>query len=90
MGTHGASGLINQFFIGSNTYKLVRRSKIPVLTGRGKVSISNVKNIVFLADFDLGIPEAFAKIRTIAESYSAKLHLVHIVTRDDFYFSKPM
>lgn len=90
MGTHGTSGMINQFFIGSNTDKMVRRSKIPVLTGRGKVSISDVKNIVFSADFDLGIPEAFAKIRTIAESYSAKLHLVHIVTRDDFYFSKPM
>ncbi len=90
MGTHGTSGIINQFFVGSNTDKMVRRSKIPVLTVRGEVSISDVKNIIFAADFDAGIPEAFTKIRTIVEALSAKLHLVRIVTRDDFYFSKPM
>src|SRR5690625_2969640 len=30
MGTHGTSGFVNDFFIGSNTDKIVRRSKIPV------------------------------------------------------------
>lgn len=90
MGTHGTSGFVNKFFIGSNTDKMVRRSNIPVLAVKDEVKTAEFKNIVFAADFDLGVHAAFHKIRDIVTSLGAKLHLVRIITRDDFYFSKPM
>jgi nucleotide-binding universal stress UspA family protein len=90
MGTHGTSGLVNKFFIGSNTDKMVRLSDIPVLAVKDEVKSSDFKNIVFAADFDLGVNTAFYKIKDIVASLGATLHLVRIVTRDDFYFSKPM
>jgi nucleotide-binding universal stress UspA family protein len=90
MGTHGTSGFVNKFFIGSNTDKMVRRSNIPVLAVKDEVKTTEFNNIVFAADFDLGVHAAFHKIRDIVTSLGAKLHLVRIITRDDFYFSKPM
>jgi nucleotide-binding universal stress UspA family protein len=90
MGTHGTSGFVNKFFIGSNTDKMVRLSNIPVLAVKDEVKTAEFKNVVFAADFDLGVHSAFYKIKDIVSSLGAKLHLVRIVTRDDFYFSKPM
>lgn len=90
MGTHGTSGFVNDFFIGSNTDKMVRLSDIPVLAVKDEVKSTDFKNVVFAADFDFGVNTAFYKIKDIVASLSAKLHLVRIVTRDDFYFSKPM
>jgi nucleotide-binding universal stress UspA family protein len=50
MGSHGTSGL-NEFFVGSNTEKVVRSSNLPVLV----VKIPNpdfmIKNILFACDF---------------------------------------
>src|SRR5690554_3426649 len=47
MGTHGSSGYINDFFIGSNTDKIVRLSKTPVLTTREEVKNPKFENITF-------------------------------------------
>jgi len=90
MGTHGTSGFINKFFVGSNTDKMVRLSDVPVLAVKEEVKVMDFKNVVFAADFDLGVNGAFDKIKSIISVLGAKLHLVRIVTRDDFYFSKPM
>lgn len=90
MGTHGTSGFINKFFLGSNTDKMVRLSHIPVLSVKEEVKNLEFKNVVFAADFDLGVNNAFKKIKDVVAMLGAKLHLVRIVTRDDFYFSQPM
>lgn len=90
MGTHGTSGFVNKFFVGSNTDKMIRLSDIPVLALKDEVKDMSFKHVVFAADFDLGVHSAFYKIKDIVALLGAKLHLVRIVTRDDFYFSKPM
>ncbi len=46
MGTRGASGL-KEYWIGSNTEKVVRYSPVPVLAIRKSFDISKIKNIVF-------------------------------------------
>lgn len=90
MGTHGSSGYVNDFFIGSNTDKIVRLSKIPVLTVKEEVKDATFKNIVFASDFDEGIDTSFNRIAEIVDYFEAKVELVRIITRDDFYYSGPM
>lgn len=90
MGTHGTSGYINDFFIGSNTDKIVRRSKTPVITVREEVVNPDIKKIVFASDFGPGVVESFQHIIQLAAQLDAKVELVRVITRDDFYYSGPM
>jgi nucleotide-binding universal stress UspA family protein len=90
MGTHGSSGYVNDFFVGSNTDKIARLSEIPVLTVKEEVEDAHFKNIVFASDFDDGVETSFERIANIVDYFDAKVHLVRIITRDDFYFSGPM
>lgn len=90
MGTHGTSGYINDFFIGSNTDKLVRLLETPVIAIRDEVKEKDFKRIVFASDFEQGVEASFDSIQTIIEMFDAHVDLVRIITRDDFYFSEPM
>ncbi|MEX1191772.1 MAG: universal stress protein [Brumimicrobium sp.] len=90
MGTHGSSGYVNDFFVGSNTDKIVRLSQTPVLTVREEVKDSSFKKIVFASDFGEGVEESFEDIGNLIKFFDAKVDLVRIITRDDFYYSTPM
>ncbi|HZH87513.1 MAG TPA: universal stress protein [Brumimicrobium sp.] len=90
MGTHGSSGYVNDFFIGSNTDKIVRLSETPVITIRDEVSNPKFDKIVFASDFGDGVAKSFRRVAEIADKLEAKVELVRIITRDDFYFSGPM
>src|SRR5688572_22997495 len=52
MGTTGSSGL-TEIFIGSNTEKVVRHSRVPVLAVRQAPDISSVKNILLPSTLSL-------------------------------------
>ncbi|MCC5922770.1 MAG: universal stress protein [Crocinitomicaceae bacterium] len=90
MGTHGASGFINDYLIGSNTDKVVRLSEVPVLTVRDFVPSTDFKNIVFASDFQQSIMDSFYQIQPIIDTFDAKISLLRVVTRDDFYFTDPL
>ncbi len=90
MGTHGTSGFVNDFFVGSNTDKIVRLSKTPVLTTREEVKDPSFKKIVFASDFDDGVDTSFNRIAELVKFFDAKVDLVRVITRDDFYYSAPM
>ncbi len=90
MGTHGSSGYVNDFFIGSNTDKIVRLSETPVLTTREEVLNPKFDKIVFASDFGNGVGQSFRRIAEIADMFESTVELVRIITRDDFYFSGPM
>lgn len=90
MGTHGTSGYINDFFIGSNTDKIVRRAKTPVITVREEIVNPNFEKIVFASDFGPGVSDSFQHIIKLADQFKAKVELVRVITRDDFYYSGPM
>lgn len=90
MGTHGTSGYVNDFFVGSNTDKIVRLSEIPVLTVREEVKDAEFKKIVFASDFDDGIDTSFIRIANLVNYFDAHVYLVRIITRDDYYYSGPM
>lgn len=90
MGTHGTSGYVNDFFMGSNTDKIIRRSEVPVLALRDEVTMDSFKKVVFASDFSDGIEESFEPILNVVENFNAEVDLVRIITRDDFYYSDPM
>jgi nucleotide-binding universal stress UspA family protein len=83
MGTSGRSK-IEEMIIGSNTEKVVRHSKCPVLTVHEKPAGKDFVNIVYassLSENEL----AFAQvIRNAQEMYDAKIHLVRINTPMNF------
>jgi hypothetical protein len=62
MGTHGASGL-KEFFVGSNTEKIVRTSDVPVISIKGSVKYSSIKNIVFPNTLDMDQEELTLKVK---------------------------
>lgn len=90
MGTHGTSGYVNDFFIGSNTDKIVRLSETPVLTVRDEVKDASFENIVFASDFGEGVEDSFDGIGELVKLFDAKIEMVRIITRDDFYYAAPM
>ena len=51
MGSHGASG-VKEFFVGSNTERVVRNADIPVLVVKDDISNVDFGTVVFATDFD--------------------------------------
>jgi len=83
MGTKGATGL-DEFLIGSNTEKVVRLAKVPVLTVRKAVNLSSVKNIVVPTTLDLNQAAFVAKLKELQELFGATLHLLVVNTPLNF------
>lgn len=83
MGTTGSSGL-EEILIGSNTEKVVRFSKIPVLVVRKADSISKLKNILLPTTGDLDQVDFISKVKDLQTLLGAKLHILLINTPSNF------
>ncbi len=83
MGSHGISGF-EDMFIGSNTEKIVRASKIPVLVIKNELDDFKAKNFVFASDFSAEIKKPFEKLVALANVFGAHLNLVMINTPNSF------
>lgn len=82
-GTEGAEGL-NEFFVGSNAEKMVRKASCPVITLNGKSDVGSINNIVFASDF-MNTDDAFIdKMKEIQSLFGAKLSIVKINTPASF------
>ena len=83
MGSHGVSGL-REFFIGSNTEKIVRKSTVPVLVMKSYYK-GPIKNIVFPNTLDTEEQEdLIIKVKVLQNFFKAKLHIVWINTPLNF------
>lgn len=83
MGTSGATGA-KEILIGSNTEKVVRQSKCPVLTVQKKPTRSEFKNIVYATSMSKD-EEVFSRVvKRAQELYGATVHLVRINTPGNF------
>jgi nucleotide-binding universal stress UspA family protein len=87
MGSQGASGL-QEMFIGSNTEKVVRRSKVPVLVIKKGVDDFVVKDMIFASDFNKESKSTFHRVISFAELFDAKIHLLYINTIHNFNTTK--
>lgn len=83
MGSHGASGF-KEMFIGSNTEKVVRTSKIPVLVIKNHHVDFKINDFVFATDFSEECRGSFLEAQKFAKAAGAKLHLLYINTPNDF------
>lgn len=89
MGTHGTTGFVDEFFIGSNTDKVIRKSKVPVLAVKS-YGDTNFDKILFAGDFSDSLEKNFSFIKTMIDLYNAEVLLLHVVTKGDFYYTAPM
>ena len=83
MGTKGATGL-KEFFVGSNTEKLVRSSSVPVIAVKKYIKTSTIKNIVFPNTLGTGQEELMMKVKALQEFLNAKLHILYVNTPANF------
>jgi len=83
MGSHGTNGM-KEFFIGSNTEKIVRRSAAPVIVIKDYYK-GVVKNIVFPNTLELENQEDLVlKVKALQHFFGATLHIVWINTPLNF------
>jgi nucleotide-binding universal stress UspA family protein len=83
MGSHGVSGF-KEMFIGSNTEKVVRTSKKPVLVIKNEHDEFNIKDFVFATDFSKEAKGSIQEAINFAKGVDAKLHLLYVNTPSGF------
>ena len=83
MGSHGTSG-IKEMFIGSNTEKVVRTSKIPVLVIKNNHEEFKINDFVFASDFKNDGKETYRQAVNLAKALGSKLHLLLVNTAGNF------
>ncbi|MFA0962977.1 universal stress protein [Roseivirga sp. BDSF3-8] len=83
MGSKGASG-IEEVLIGSNTEKVVRHSKAPVITVKSPAKFDTIKNIVFATDLTGKHPHVTEEIVKLQKMLGATLHIVKVNTPTNF------
>jgi len=74
--THGASGF-EEYFIGSNAYKVITGTKVPVLTVRKKPP-HNIKKIVAPLRLHVDTRQKAPVASEIAHLFGAEIHLISI------------
>ncbi len=83
MGSKGISG-VEHLIVGSNTEKVVRRVKCPVITVKEDVDPKNIKKLVFGTDFKDTSQELIDHLKEVQELFGATIHLVKINTPNTF------
>ncbi len=83
MGTEGADGL-NEFFVGSNAEKVVRKASCPVITVQNKCELEPIEKIVFASDFIHTHDDFVAQLKDLQTMFSAQLNIVKINTPASF------
>ncbi|WP_186754229.1 universal stress protein [Echinicola salinicaeni] len=78
MGSHGTSGIKD--LLGSNTQKVVRHSKSPVLVVKENLKKLAVDNLIFASSFEEDVRAPFQKIVEFTKLMKAKIHLLFVNT----------
>ena len=83
MGSKGHSKF-EEIIIGSNTEKIVRSSKIPVIVVKRDSKKFSLKNLVFASNFKKDNKEVFIKFLDFANAFDSKIHLLRVNTPSKF------
>lgn len=81
MGTHGSSGW-EEFFVGSNAFKVVTQTSAPVLSIQEQAKNPECKNIILPMD---RTPESRQKVRhaaTMARKLGSTIHIASLISDD--------
>lgn len=77
MGSHG-TGMINDFFVGSNTEKVVRTSDFPVLVIKADRPNFKMEKVVFACDFDMENIHAYRRAMHLFKKFESEVHLLYV------------
>ncbi len=83
MGSKGSSG-IEEVLIGSNTEKVVRHAKCPVIAVKQSIKIESIKNIVFASNFKEEDENLVNHLKQLQAMFDARMHFVRINTLNNF------
>ncbi len=89
MGSHGTSGL-EEFFVGSNTEKVVRTSKIPVLVIKKPAEEFKVDKVVIAGKFLGKNMKEFRKIMEFFKIFNPEIYLLRVNTISNFKSTKEL
>lgn len=78
IGTHGRTGIKNWIY-GSVAEKIVRLSKIPVITIHAIARTLQIKNILVPVDFSKNSTYGIEEARKIAATFGAQINYIHII-----------
>lgn len=79
MGSHGATG-VKEFFVGSNTEKVVRNAEIPVLVIKNEAVTTSFKSAVFACDFSDEDIEPYQQAKALLAQFNCTVNLLHVNT----------
>lgn len=80
MGTNGSTKGMEEYFIGSNTEKIVRFSPVPVFAIRKSVLPSSIQDIVVPTDLGQNETDLMNRIKELQNLFYARLHLLAVNT----------
>lgn len=88
MGTHGSKGNIWNSWMGTNTERVIRKAKVPVLTVPIGSVIDSIKRILFATDFQDSLDGIFPQIVSFTKLFQARLDVACIITPANYATSK--
>ena len=77
MGSHGVSGL-QEFFVGSNTQKVVRNSNVPVMVIKNKMEGFKIEDAVFACDFKPENVNSYKNAQQFFSMLEIKMNLLFV------------
>jgi nucleotide-binding universal stress UspA family protein len=89
MGSKGTSGL-EEVLIGSNTEKVVRHAKCPVITIKRKRDFEKIRKIVLASNFEGDQSHVVEELQKLQHIFNAEFHLVRINTPNNFESTRMM
>lgn len=81
MGTHGVSGF-EEFFIGSNAYRVVTATDIPILTLQHYATKATYDNIFLPLDHSIHSIGKIAHAAYFAETFGATIHIAALISNE--------
>ncbi|MBL7473016.1 universal stress protein [Robertkochia sediminum] len=88
MGSHG-TGMVNDFFVGSNTEKVVRTSDFPVLVIKKDRPDFKMDKVVFACDFDKENIHAYRKAMHLFKKFESEVHLLYVNLPNQNFLNTP-
>ncbi|KYG82468.1 universal stress protein [Roseivirga echinicomitans] len=77
MGTKGCSNKVEAFF-GSNTYWVIKKTKVPVLAVPKDAHIDSISKVLLATDFEQGNRTGIQALVNMAEIFGAEIDIVHV------------
>ena len=82
MGTHGVSGF-EEFFMGSNAYKVVTSATMPVLTVQEHADKMGFENIILPVDSTPHTRDKVSQAVKLAETFGSTIHIAGLVRKEE-------